>query len=129
MRTATIVGFMLVCGSAQPAEIYRCTDPGGVVTFSQTRCSAEARRIDLPEHRPIDRGTPPAAPHADKAAPESAPIDRRSPAALQTREREERARRERMRAMALEADRWGREASRRSIADEERRESSTQTHR
>jgi hypothetical protein len=112
MRTAIIVGFMLVCGSAQPAEIYRCMDPGGVVTFSQTRCSAEARRIDLPERRPIDRGTPPA------AAPESAATDRRHPEALETREREERERRQRMRAMALEADRWGREASRRSIADE-----------
>jgi hypothetical protein len=59
MRAAIIVGLLLVCRSGLPAEIYRCTDPEGAVTFSQTRCAVDARRIDLPDLPPTDRETSP----------------------------------------------------------------------
>jgi hypothetical protein len=129
MRAAIIVGLLLVCRSGLPAEIYRCTDPEGAVTFSQTRCAVDARRIDLPDLPPTDRETSPGTRDAHAAASEVARIDRNRPEAEPANRREERERRDRMRIMALEADRWGREAWRKWIADEKTLRSSTQQRR
>jgi hypothetical protein len=126
MRAAIIVGLLLVCRSGQPAEIYRCTDPEGPATFSQTRCAVDARRTDLPDRPPTDRETSPETRDAHAAASEVARIDRNRPEAKPANRREER---ERMRIMALEADRWGREAWRKWIADEKTLRSSTQQRR
>jgi hypothetical protein len=130
MRAATIVGLLLVCKSVQPAEIYRCTDPEGAVTFSQTRCAVEARRIDLPADPPtIDGNVYPETGNAHGAPSDRARIDSNQSQTERANRREERERRERMRIMALEADRWGREAWRKWIADEKTSRSSTQQHR
>ncbi|EGV19534.1 DUF4124 domain-containing protein [Thiocapsa marina] len=129
MRAAIIVGLLLVYRTGQPAEIYRCTDQEGAVTFSQTRCALDARRIDLPDRPWSDRETSPETRSTPAAIPETARIGRNRAEAERTNLREERARRERMRIMAIEADRWGRNALRNRITDEETFRGSTQQRR
>jgi hypothetical protein len=134
MRAAILVGLMLVYRSVQPVEIYGCTDPEGAVTFSQTRCAVDARRVDLSDRPRTDRSMPdrdssPETRNAHVAAPEPAPIDGSRPVAERTHRRDEREKRARMRMMAIEADRWGREAWRHGIPDEKTFSSSTQQRR
>ena len=129
MRAAIIVVLLLVYRLGQPAEIYRCMDPEGAVTFSQTRCALDARRIDLPDRPLPGRETSPETRSTPAATPETARIGRNRAEAERTALREERARRERMRIMAIEADRWGRDASRNQITDERTFRGSTQERR
>ena len=129
MRAAIILGLMLVCRTGQPAEIYRCTDPKGAVTFSQTRCALDARRIDLPDRPLIDRETSPERRSTQASSTETARTDKTRAETERMNLRKERAKRERMRMMAIEADRWGRDAWRNRITEEEAVRGTTQQHR
>jgi len=77
MRTLLALSAMLVCHSAA-AQMFKCTDKSGKVTYSSTKCS-ELGLKDAGEVRdrlqvtPAPAATPPVPPHAAPAAAQTKP--------------------------------------------------------
>lgn len=52
MKRLTIGLIGLTLAAAAQAEMFKCTDAAGKVTYSQTRCAADAAPANLNVHRP-----------------------------------------------------------------------------
>ncbi len=52
-RVAVLMVGWLAVGAVQ-AEMFKCVDAGGHVTFSQVRCAEDAAPVDLKVHQPND---------------------------------------------------------------------------